>query len=90
MESEQGSGGAHGPGVVAPPPPVPLPEVAAGGLPVNVDAEARRFLAASREALRAWHAQGAGGVALVERHSEDVDRLVRFLFDAATARYRER
>jgi len=90
MESEQGSGKARGPGAVAPPPPVPLPEVAAGGSPVSVDAEARRFLAASREALRAWHARGAGGVEIVERHSEDVDRLVRFLFDAATARYRER
>ncbi|MFM8412490.1 MAG: [protein-PII] uridylyltransferase, partial [Alphaproteobacteria bacterium] len=72
------------------PPLVPLPEGAAGGPQVDVHAEARRFLAASSAALQDWHLRGAGGAALVERRSDDVDRLVGFLFDAATARYRER
>ncbi len=91
MEREAANGAGRQAATVAPaPPPVPLPDVVPGGPAVDVDGEARRFLAASREAIRDWHARGAGGVALVERNSEDVDRLVRFLFDAATARYRER
>ena len=91
MEHEQadGRGPVSDPGP-PPPPIVPLPEVAPGGPAVDVDGEARRFMAASGGALRDWHARGAGGLALVERRSDDVDRLVRFLFDAATTRYRER
>lgn len=90
MEFEPAVGAGHDPAAIEPPQPVPLPEIVPGGPAVDVDREARSFLAASREALRSWHARGAGGAALVERHSDDVDRLVRFLFDAATTRYRER
>ncbi|MFM8410255.1 MAG: hypothetical protein ACKOCT_08240, partial [Alphaproteobacteria bacterium] len=89
MEREQEEGADAVPQRVPEAPPlVPLPEGAAGGPQVDVHAEARRFRAASSAALQDWHLRGAGGAALVERRSDDVDRLVGFLFDAATARYR--
>ena len=90
VENDGESPGPLDPSGAAAPPPVPLPEVPSDASLDDVAGEARRFVAASRGALREWHERGAGGVALVERHTDDVDRLIRFLFDAATARYRKR
>lgn len=77
-------------GMAPAPRPVLLPDVRAGqGLP-DVDRISRDYLAAVRASLREWHDRGAGGVDLVEACSEAMDRLLRFLFEAATVRYRQR
>ncbi|MEW6268863.1 MAG: [protein-PII] uridylyltransferase [Thermodesulfobacteriota bacterium] len=51
---------------------------------------AREYVAATRDGLRRWHDAGASGVAVVERWTGAVDRLIEFLLDAATAAYRRR
>src|SRR4051794_13145056 len=51
---------------------------------------AREYVAATRQRLRTWHDGGAAGVAVVESWTRAIDRLIEFLFDAATAGYRRR
>ena len=51
---------------------------------------AREYVTGSRERLRAWHDAGASGVAVVESWTRAIDRLIEFLFEAATAGYRRR
>ena len=50
----------------------------------------REFVDRTRERLYRWHDAGASGVAVVEAWTQAVDRLIEFLFDAATAAYRRR
>ncbi len=70
------------------PPELPaLPNPAAAD---DLSAIARDYLGECRARLRAWHDAGAGGVAVVESWTGAVDRLITFLFDAATAAYRRR
>jgi [protein-PII] uridylyltransferase len=48
---------------------------------------AREFLGRVREAARARHEQGTGGLEVVALCTDAVDRLVRFLYDDATLHY---
>jgi [protein-PII] uridylyltransferase len=50
----------------------------------------REFVEQTRACLHAWHDSGAAGVAVVETWTQAIDRLIEFLFDAATASYRRR
>jgi [protein-PII] uridylyltransferase len=92
-EAERGAAapliGTNGAGRSEPAPFV-LPEITADGELPDVDAVAGEYLANVRTALRRWHDAGAGGRAVVERYTAAVDRLIEFLFDAATATYRRR
>lgn len=79
-----------------------LPTASAAGaapelprLPDPAEAEdlggtAREYVNTSRELLREWHDAGATGVAVVDSWTRAIDRLLEFLFDAATAGYRRR
>jgi [protein-PII] uridylyltransferase len=76
---------------LAPPAAFELPEVPPGRDGSREASRiARELLATVRTSLREWHDRGAGGTALVERYTHEIDRLVKFLFDAATATYRRR
>jgi [protein-PII] uridylyltransferase len=60
---------------------VPLPE---GGVkPAALGSLARDFVLAVRAELEARHAAGVGGLAGVAAYTEAIDRLVRFVFEAA-------
>lgn len=70
--------------------PPALPALPDPGTAGDLAAIAREYVNDSRERLHAWHDAGAGGVAVVERWTRAVDRLIEFLFEAATAGYRRR
>ncbi len=72
------------------PAPIELPSVGPEDEALDPSRVAREYLSAVRSSLRAWHDRGAGGSAVVARYTAAVDRLIRFLFDAATAGYRRR
>src|SRR5690349_11178176 len=50
----------------------------------------REFVDQTRSRLHGWHDAGASGVAVVESWTQAIDRLIEFLFEAATASYRRR
>lgn len=79
-------------GATMPAPPIAaaLPEIRPDGDLPDVDRASREYLEATRASLREWHDRGAGGVAVVEAFSDAMDRLLGFLFAAATQRYRRR
>jgi len=88
---------ADRPAADAPPPPprIVLAEPELPALPDPAEADdlgriAREYVNGSRELLRAWHDSGAAGVAVVEAWTRGIDRLIEFLFDAATTGYRRR
>lgn len=78
--------------------PLARPEPPAPVLPTLPDPEtaedlgriAREYVTQGRERLRAWHDAGASGVAVVDAWTGAIDRLIEFLFNAATASYRRR
>ncbi|MEM7413576.1 MAG: [protein-PII] uridylyltransferase [Myxococcota bacterium] len=55
--------------------------------PQEVPIAAREFLAKSKDHLRDLHAGGAGGTAVNEAHSDQVDALIRRLFDLSEGQY---
>src|SRR5581483_9754918 len=73
-----------------PPPVFELPAIAPDGEIPDVAKTTKEYLATVRSRLRAWHDGGAGGTDVVDRYTAAIDRLVCFLFDAATAAYRTR
>ncbi|HZR83112.1 MAG TPA: [protein-PII] uridylyltransferase [Candidatus Binatia bacterium] len=73
-----------------PPPVFELPAIAPDGEIPDVAKTTKEYLATVRSRLRAWHDGGAGGTDVVDRYTAAIDRLVCFLFDAATAAYRKR
>jgi [protein-PII] uridylyltransferase len=72
------------------PAPFVLPVISEDGDVPDVGPIAKEYLTSVRSSLRDWHDRGAGGTAVVERYTQAIDRLIRFLFDAATAAYRRR
>ncbi|MBY0274183.1 [protein-PII] uridylyltransferase [Candidatus Binatia bacterium] len=72
----------------AAPPALPdLPDPAAAE---DLGRISREYVDQSRARLHTWHDAGASGVAVVEAWTQAIDRLLTFLFDAATAAYRRR
>ncbi len=77
--------------LATPPPFLPLPS--ADSLPapdgdVSTAAQvARSYLGRIRAEVRQRHDAGAGGLAVVAAYTEAIDRLVRYLYDNATAHY---
>ena len=72
----------------------PLVELAA--LPAPADAPedlgrlSRDYLGSLRSRVRALHDSGAGGGAVVAAYTTGIDRLIQYLYDAATESYRRR
>jgi [protein-PII] uridylyltransferase len=72
------------------------PSVELAALPPPEDAPedlgklAKDYLASLRSRVRAWHDSGAGGGAVVAAYTAGIDRLIQYLYDAATESYRRR
>jgi [protein-PII] uridylyltransferase len=82
-------------GVAPAPSAAATPAPALPALPDPAEAEdlggiAREYVTGARERLRGWHDEGASGVAVVDAWTGAIDRLIEFLFEAATAAYRRR
>ncbi|MEA2625530.1 MAG: [protein-PII] uridylyltransferase [Candidatus Binatota bacterium] len=56
----------------------------------SLGAVAKAYLLRAREALRERHFAGASGAEIVAAYTEVIDRLIRYLFDAAVAEFESR